>query len=395
MSRATSVGIVGGYGETGAVVARELFDTTDCDLVLAGRSIERAAELARTLGARASTLRVDVFDETSLTELARGCDVVVNCAGPSSVLLYRVATACMRHDCHYVDPGGYEALEFSLEHRQDELERRGLSFVSSAGFLPGLAEIFPFYADVEARTLFDVIESVEVFAADRNPWSTIGFLDIAWWIINSNEPGFFERGAWRQTGQYTSGRVFHFPAPLGRHVAVPYYKAELERFAAIRGYPRVAGYFGGLSLRTLAVMARVRARMRRRIEEAAVELEHAFRRDCERMGRGSAVVAVVKGKVGRRRRRLTGVLTQNRPDRHYWITGLVPATAARMLVEGRPIARGHHPICDAVDAPEFMAEMSRRGVEFELHYSGALRGSTSASALGAARAEEARAARGG
>jgi NAD(P)-dependent dehydrogenase (short-subunit alcohol dehydrogenase family) len=82
--------IVGGYGGIGEVTTR-LFADSGADLVIAGRSEEKARSLAEELsaeGRRAVGLRVDVADRESARALVRGCvdelgglDVLVNLAG--------------------------------------------------------------------------------------------------------------------------------------------------------------------------------------------------------------------------------------------------------------------------------------------------------------------------
>jgi hypothetical protein len=49
--------------------------------------------------------------------------------------------------------------------------------------------------------------------------------------------------------------------------------------------------------------------------------------------------------------------------RAYWIIGLVTATVARMISEGRRVKPGVHFLASAVDPSEFMAELRRAGVD--------------------------------
>ena len=82
--------LVGGYGGIGEVTTR-LFADYGADLVVAGRSEEKARSLAHELsgdGRRAVGLRVDLADRESARGLVKGCveelggiDVLVNLAG--------------------------------------------------------------------------------------------------------------------------------------------------------------------------------------------------------------------------------------------------------------------------------------------------------------------------
>ncbi|WP_449065129.1 saccharopine dehydrogenase NADP-binding domain-containing protein, partial [Planomonospora algeriensis] len=95
------IGIVGGYGAVGGAAARLLADR---GVRVGGRDLEAARRFVdEELGGRGEARRVDAYDEAALAAFCRGCRVVVNCAGPSYLLLDRVARAAFRAGADYVD----------------------------------------------------------------------------------------------------------------------------------------------------------------------------------------------------------------------------------------------------------------------------------------------------
>lgn len=363
MSRERTVGVVGGYGATGTEVARELLRSTDCEVVVAGRDLSKAERLARSLGARAAARRVDVYAPDTLADLCARCRIVINCAGPSCDIQDSVAQVARRHGCHYIDPGGFDLLLDKLAPYADELRRRGLIFLSSAGWIPGLSEVFVHFADAKAAASFDTIESVEMFYGDRNEWSLTGVADMIWHVRQYGETGYFRRGRWTPVRPLARPSVFDFPAPVGRQLVFPHYKCELERFAARRKYPLVGNYVGLLGPRTLLLIYYIRYFMKNRRREAVLRLSEALRRDYERAGRGGVVAVAVRGTKDKCPARLTATLLERR---HYWVTGVVPATAARLILERRITAAGCNYLCDAVDPSDFMREMVGLGVEYHV-----------------------------
>ena len=74
---------LGGTGVYGQVVSRRLADSElVSDLVIAGRTLEKATTLASALGPKALGAGVDVFDETGLQNIVDGSDLIVNFTGP-------------------------------------------------------------------------------------------------------------------------------------------------------------------------------------------------------------------------------------------------------------------------------------------------------------------------
>ncbi|MFC0623428.1 hypothetical protein [Kribbella deserti] len=118
------IGILGGYGEVGRSAAS----------ILAGRQIR--------IGGRDASrgFAVDVTDEQSLDRFIAGCELIVNCTGPSHLLSATVAKAVLRAGVDLVDAGGDETLRTSLD---DEARVAGRTVMLAAGALPGLSGIVP------------------------------------------------------------------------------------------------------------------------------------------------------------------------------------------------------------------------------------------------------------
>jgi saccharopine dehydrogenase (NAD+, L-lysine forming) len=363
MTAGWTVGVIGGYGATGEVVVRQLIESTDCDVIVGGRDGGRAAQLAERMGARARATAVEAMSEAALDSFCGGCQLIVNCAGPSSVVGARVALAAMRHNCHYLDPGGYRPLVETLRAHRVTLERSGLTFIVSAGWIPGLCEVFVHYVDAIAREQLEDLERLDVYYGDRSAWSRTGVVDIAWHAVHSGECGAFVRGGWLRRNELTAARLYRFPTPIGRQLVMPHYKAELSALARDGGYRCVCNYVGLMSVRTLLAMGYARTFLRGDLQRAARLIGASLKRDRERCGGGGAVCVTVDATASRTPVRLVATLLE---DRHYWVTGVVPATAARMLMSGTLASTGCNYLCDAVDPRVFMAEMGKLSVRHSL-----------------------------
>ncbi len=97
--------VIAATGYTGRLVASQLA-RLGANVRLAGRSIERVEALNNELGSNFECVQVDVTNESSLHEAMAGCKVVINCAGPFTILGEPVVGAAIRAGAHYLDTTG-------------------------------------------------------------------------------------------------------------------------------------------------------------------------------------------------------------------------------------------------------------------------------------------------
>lgn len=104
----TRVLLLGSTGAVGRACLKVLAARDDLVVTLAGRDEDRLRAVAT--GSDSRVIALDIADEPAVAAALRQCDVLVNCAGPSSQYSARLATAASAFDVAYVDPGGDRAL---------------------------------------------------------------------------------------------------------------------------------------------------------------------------------------------------------------------------------------------------------------------------------------------
>ncbi|MBU0800385.1 MAG: saccharopine dehydrogenase NADP-binding domain-containing protein [Alphaproteobacteria bacterium] len=93
--------IIGGYGNFGSFIARRLAQEPDLEIIIAGRSADKAKALATTINAEWAALDIEKNIDDSLQSLQP--TIVIHTSGPFQERGYDVAAACIRHKCHYID----------------------------------------------------------------------------------------------------------------------------------------------------------------------------------------------------------------------------------------------------------------------------------------------------
>ncbi|MGP3936426.1 saccharopine dehydrogenase NADP-binding domain-containing protein [Nonomuraea sp. KM88] len=233
------IGVLGGYGAVGAAAT----------LLLAGRAARvrvggRDGAAARrfvagALGGEGEAWQVDAFDPDALARFCRGCQVVVNCAGPSYLLRDRVARAAFEEGADYVDAAGDAASFAGLA----ATGTGGRTAVISAGMLPGLTGLLPRHLAALSSAHSGPAVRLDVYTGglDRLTPAAAGDFLLA---------GEEERGAalagWRDGGKVARAltpahdvELPYFPGPV---TAYPYLSAEAERVAADLGLAEARWY---------------------------------------------------------------------------------------------------------------------------------------------------------
>ena len=361
MSRGVTFGIVGGYGATGRMVASELWKSSDAEILIGGRDVERAKVVAAEFERRVSAAQVDVLDARSLDDFCGRCSIVINCAGPVMELQDRVAQAAFRARCHYIDPAGMTFVKERMLAHGREIEDLGLSFVASAGGNPGSTELLPVYAHARAKSQMDEIESLMVYCGDSGEWSTNALRDGVWFIRQTGlkSPGYFRKGEWTRAKTSQAFRRVDLGEPIGRGRFGVFALPELAEVGRrlkdcdVFTYSYLSGYRTAFATTLTALIPLP--------EKWNVSLlREVFRRNRLPVD-GFVAVDVLGSSQGRRV--LLRVRIFYRERRDYWINAVALAASARMVSEGNAVRAGVHFLADAVDPIGFMAELRRAGVE--------------------------------
>lgn len=362
MTRPHTFGIVGGYGATGTAAAAELLRSSAGAILIGGRNADHAVALAMKLGRRVSAAQFDVLDPRSLNDFCSRCSIIINCAGPVSVLQDRVAQAALRTGSHYVDVAGLTFVKERMSPHAQQIADLGLSFVVSAGWMPGISELVPAYAHAVARTKMDTVESVSVYFSDSGEWSDNALRDGVWFVHHAGlpRPGFFRKGQRVRIRMSAASRIADLGDPIGRRrfslVSVP----ELDDLGRrltdcdVFIYSYLSGFRTAAAVMLMALLP-VPDRLGVRL------FRNVFRRNRLPVD-GFAGAQVLGQSQGHKHVFTAQVVYRDRRD--YWMNGLVPATIARLISQGGSVQPGLHYLSAALDPRLLMSELKNAGATY-------------------------------
>lgn len=342
MSAAPQVGILGAYGAVGRAAVSMLAGVPSLNLRLAGRDGQRARQLAAALPMRAEAGAVDVYDEDSLCRFCKGCQVVLNCAGPSYEILERVALAAFRAGADYVDPGGDEPLYTRLTGSALIGERTALV---TAGMMPGLSGLLPRWLALKVPRP----QKLHAYVGGRDRLSPATATD---YLLSLGSDLGEPFAMWRD-GQIVSRALepledAQLPFFTGEVSAQPFLSHETARVARRLELREAHWYNVFEAKRMLAVLSRLQPTMAHAsvdLRAAAGELARAAELDLFGHTPYQQFVLELEGERDGGVHACTVVL---RAKDAYQLTGTVAALAARAVLAGG-LPRGAHFAAEALD----------------------------------------------
>ena len=142
--------ILGGYGSVGYETAKILLNRTDAEIVIAGRSLEKAQSAAAKLSKETNNTRVsgksiDAFNYNEVVSAFKMVDWVIICI-PLTGLDSKLAQAAYEAGVNYLDINANKEKQAYLQSMAANIKQKGLNFVSEAGCAPGVPSLLVLYA---------------------------------------------------------------------------------------------------------------------------------------------------------------------------------------------------------------------------------------------------------
>ena len=151
--------IIGGYGNFGSFITAELAKVSNIQVIIAGRSIEKAQRFASEVDAINQPEAVALDINTDITEALKSIrpTIVVHTSGPFQHQSYDVAAVCISQRVHYIDLADGRDFVDGIVDLNDQARAQGVLVVSGASSVPCLTS-----AIVDRYRLgFGALESLE------------------------------------------------------------------------------------------------------------------------------------------------------------------------------------------------------------------------------------------
>lgn len=219
------ISVAGASGNVGRLVVKELVRMGLAHIRLGGRNQHALFEIAEEVP-YADIFPFDLTCERDSVRFCEGSSVVVNCAGPSYIILDRLAHAASVASAPYVDASGDYPVYKLLLARQTSC-----SALLSAGALPGLSGLVPRWM----AKGFDHPNNLSTYVGGLERCSTASTIDMLLSMDGKREPHGEPLAGWR-SGRKASkalrpAKNLEVPFVPDRVNAYPFFSIESERLA--------------------------------------------------------------------------------------------------------------------------------------------------------------------
>ncbi len=238
--------VFGGYGGTGKVFCRYLLKETSVNVIVAGRRLEKAEELADKLKKdfspdRISVRHVDAADVESLHKAFHDIDFVL-VAATTTKWAKQIAETALEANIDYLDIYFQQDVYPVLETMRQRIKDAGSCFITQAGFHPGLPAAYirkgAQYFDRYNKANIAFAMNVRIEKADSIYEIVDTFADY--------EPKYFKDGKWK-IGTYKDALEIDLGRLFGVKKCIPLDMKEIEPLTEMFGLQEVGVFTPGFN----------------------------------------------------------------------------------------------------------------------------------------------------
>ena len=365
--------ILGGYGITGGLIARLLLQETDVNLVLAGRSPEKAAAKAVEFNKLAGRERVkscfaDAGDVGSLRQAFQGMDMVI-AASSTSQYVREVAGTALEMGLDYLDVQYSTQKVAALKAMAREISQAGRCFITDGGFHPGLPAALIRYVS----SSFDRMDKAHVGSVIQIDWRGLPVTDatVSEMVeeFSDYQSFSYKDGSWKPANWWSTSaiRYMDFGREFGRRYCMPMFLEEMRPLPEMFPTLKEAGFYvGGFNwfvdwLIFPLLMVMIKLAPKKGIQPAGKMMVWGLR-TFSKPPYGTLLKVEAQGEKDGKP--YSAEVTLYHPD-GYWFTAIPTVACLLQVLDGSARKPGLWLQAHLVEPGRLMKDMQRMGIEIQ------------------------------
>ena len=356
--------VYGGAGFFGRYIVQDLLENTNAHVTIASRN-PRGFRLE--VSNKRVNLRIsDYRDSKSVEETIRGAVLVINAVGPFQGANLNLLEACIQNGVHYIDVADdrdFVERAYGLKYK---IQEAGIMAFIGCSVVPGISAILTERCFKE----LDGVDDVQICITPGTRF-TRGPGSFECLLATVGEPIVVPRNGKKKTiVGWTDPQIEEFPPAIGFRtvysvVDIADYFTQVEFFGARTVEFKIGSEFNWLNS-TLAFVRELKKYLGISNLRPFVPLLRSVLTMASYLGtsQGAVMVEATRQSEGSVRRIRVGAYRET--DGHI-IPALLPAIAARMIIEKEISFKGIAGLRTWISFDQFLAELNTRGVSAAFH----------------------------
>jgi saccharopine dehydrogenase-like NADP-dependent oxidoreductase len=228
--------VIGGYGQVGKIICRQLAATFPGKVIAAGRSYKKAEAYAVSIGGIVHPMQLDVNDLDRVADILQETRIAIMCLDHNDAGFVK---ACIEQKTQYIDISpSYDTLA-RIESLHDRAVEHGITALLGVGLAPGLSNMLVKYIAAQCER----VECVDIFLmlgiGERHGRNGIQ------WLLNHLYQDFdmLEHTAQKRIKSFSDKKTTLFPEKLGRRMTYRFDLADQHILPKTLGVPNVSTRF--------------------------------------------------------------------------------------------------------------------------------------------------------
>lgn len=237
---------MGACGGTGRPICRWLLKTTDVAIIVSSRNIKEAEEFSAQLSKEfplkhISTAFADASDYQSLVSAFENISLVID-ATTAVDYVHNVARAVLETKADYLDFHFEQKVVAGLERLRKQIEASGKTFITQAGFHPGLPASFVIYAAPRFDEMKKAIIGMAMNSKIEKPESIYELVD----VLADYNADIFKNGKWRKA-TFSDSKQINFGKRFGIKTCYPLQMEEMRKLPDMFPLEETGVYVAGFN----------------------------------------------------------------------------------------------------------------------------------------------------
>lgn len=241
--------ILGGYGNVGIILSELLLKETKLKLIIGGRNLEKAENVASGFnkkfeGERVSGVYVDATDSKNLREIFEKVAFVF-VASSTAKYTELIAKTALETGCDYMDIHFGSQVYNTLKTLSKDIEKSECCFITGGGFHPGLPSAVIRYAsqyfDSMDKAIVAGLMNVDFKNYEMSQATEIEFIE----EILDFQPFLYRNGAWQKINIMSTKDfiTIDFKGEFGKKQCTPMFFEELREIPTIFPTIKETGFY--------------------------------------------------------------------------------------------------------------------------------------------------------